>query len=216
MTGRNEALIAKSYLYAKREVLRSPYGAELLQKLPNPQEISESHFLRELAWVVMSGGMSEAVVRNKFPEVARSFFYWESARCIASHAAQCVEAGLCHFRHPGKIRAIAVAAGIIVSSSFERIREAVLLDPIEQLQVFPYIGPITAYHLAKNIGVRVAKPDRHLVRLAASAGFVRVDEFCQCIASFLNEDIRVVDSTLWRFATIHRDYLARFSEFASA
>jgi hypothetical protein len=213
---RSEALLVKAYLYAKRDVLRSPYGAELLQVFPNPQEISESHFLREYAWVVMSAGMSEAVVRQKFPEVARSFFFWESARCIANNAAECVEAGLCHFHHRGKICAIADTAAIIASSPFETVKEAVLLDPIIRLQAFPYIGPTTAYHLAKNLGVRVAKPDRHLVRLAASAGFVRVDEFCDCIASFLNEDVRVVDSTLWRFATIHRDYLLRFSEFASA
>jgi hypothetical protein len=96
-------------------------------------------------------------------------------------------------------------------SSFDAFKENIFQNPIGTLQSFPYIGPITAYHVAKNIGIKVAKPDRHLARLARSNGFESVDEFCGTIASFLGEDVRLVDSVLWRFATMHRDYTARFS-----
>src|SRR5204862_28581 len=34
----------------------------------------------------------------------------------------------------------------------------------------PYIGPVTCWHLAKNVGMDVVKPDRHLVRMAQASG----------------------------------------------
>jgi hypothetical protein len=209
---RTEAALAQAYLYAKKTVLHSPYGIEVLGLWREPTQISESEFLQELAWVILSAGMAETIVRRKFPEISKCFYNWESARRISDAAEECIARALSHFRHEGKIRAIATAAIMLATSDpFEKVRERVLGDPITVLQSFPYIGPITAFHIAKNIGIKVAKPDRHLFRLAQSSGFQSVEEFCGTIAHFLGEDIRRVDSVLWRFATMHHDYLVRFS-----
>jgi hypothetical protein len=72
-----------------------------------------------------------------------------------------------------------------------------------ELQSLAHIRPITASHIAKNMGGRVAKPDRHLVRLAHANGFESGAQCCGTVACFLREDIRLVDSVLWRFATLH-------------
>jgi hypothetical protein len=214
---REEAAIAQAYLCAKREVLNSPYKEELLSVERSPDEMSESEFLRELAWVILSAGMAELVVRSKFADISSSFLEWRSARSISERAEECVANALCYFRHEGKIRAIASAAGTLSAApSFEDLKGKILRDPIRELQSFAYIGPITAFHIAKNMGVAVAKPDRHLARLAQSSGFESVEDFCGSIARFLGEDIRRVDSVLWRFATIHHDYLLRFSQFKTA
>lgn len=167
--------------------------------------------------MILSAGMAEFVIRSKFPDITTSFLEWKSARSISDNAEECVANALCHFRHEGKIRAIARAAKTLSAApSFEDLKGRILRDPIRELQTFAYIGPITAFHVAKNIGIAVAKPDRHLDRLARSSGFESVGEFCGTIACFLGEDIRLVDSVLWRFATIHRDYLLRFSQFKVA
>ena len=216
-THREETAIAQAYLWAKREVLNSPYKEELLSVARSPNEISESQFLRELAWVILSAGMAELVVRSKFADISASFLEWRSARSISESAEECIARALCYFRHEGKIRAIASAAGTLSAApSFEVLKEKILRDPIGELQSFAYIGPITAFHVAKNIGIGVAKPDRHLTRLARSSGFESVEDFCGTIARFLGEDIRRVDSVLWRFATMHHDYLLRFSDFKIA
>ena len=216
-TLREEAAIAQAYLWAKREVLASSYKEELLSETRSPDDISESQFLRELAWVILSAGMAELVVRSKFADISASFLEWRSARSISESAEECVTNALCHFRHEGKIRAIASAACTLSAApSFEDLKEKILRDPIGELQSFAYIGPITAFHVAKNIGIGVAKPDRHLTRLARSSGFESVENFCGTIARFLGEDIRRVDSVLWRFATTHQDYLLRFSQFKNA
>jgi hypothetical protein len=211
-----ETALAQAYLHVKKEILSSEYNEELLGFVLRPEEVTESQFLRELAWVILSAGMAETVVRSKFPEISRCFFEWESARSISEKAEQCVANALRHFRHEGKINAIAGAANTLSAAvSFEAFREKILRDPIRELQDFAYIGPITAFHIAKNIGVQVAKPDRHLARLAHSSGFESVAQFCEAIAYFLGEDIRLVDSVLWRFATLHDDYLVRFSRYMS-
>lgn len=209
-----ETNLVRAYLQAKQIVLNSPYGDEIVEVLRETSEISESEFLRELAWVILSAGIAEAVVRKKFAPISQCFRNWESARQISDNVEECVASALSHFRHEGKIGAIATAAvRLSVAGSFERVRARILVDPIRELRSFAYIGPVTAFHVAKNVGLRVAKPDRHLFRLAQSNGFNSVNEFCETIAHFLGEDIRRVDSVLWRFATIHRDYLDRFSQF---
>jgi hypothetical protein len=216
-TVRNEAELAHAYLFAKKDVLGSIYRKELIFLRQTPEDVSESDFLRELAWAVLSGGMAEAVIRAKFPAISQSFLEWESAQRISENAEECVAQALCHFRHEGKVRAIATAATMLCAAvSFNAFKIGILSDPIDALQCFPYIGPITAFHVAKNIGVKVAKPDRHLARLARSNGFGSVDEFCRTIADFLGEDIRLIDSVLWRFATMHRDYTIRFSRLGRA
>jgi hypothetical protein len=213
---REDGRLARAYLYAKCEVLNSPHREELLTSSQSPHEITEPDFLRELAWVILSAGIAEAVVRSKFPDISTSFLEWESARCISERAEECVTSALRHFRHARKIGAIARAAAIVSAApSFVVFKDQLLRDPIRELQSFAYIGPITVFHIAKNIGIAVAKPDRHLQRLARSSGFDSVGEFCGTIASFLGEDIRLVDSVLWRFATMYGDYVARFNQFTS-
>ena len=80
-------------------------------------------------------------------------------------------------------------------------------DPINKLQALPYIGPITSYHLAKNLGVPCAKSDRHLKRLSEMLGFNCVQQFCKEVSTLSGDAIHVVDLVLWRFATLQRDYL---------
>jgi hypothetical protein len=212
----DEVALVQAYLHVKKELLGSSYGKELVDLGPRPEDMSESAFLRELAWVILSAGMAEVVIRKKFPAISTCFLDWESARSISARASECVGNALIHFRHEGKISAIASAANTLAAAdSFEGIRARILHDPIRELQSFAYIGPITACHIAKNMGFHVAKPDRHLNRLAQSNGFDSVAEFCGIISCFLGEDVRLVDSVLWRFATLHSDYVGRFSQLTS-
>ena len=159
--------------------------------------------------------MAESVVRNRFPAITQSFLNWCSAGEIVERSSECVTSATVYFRHEKKIEAIAASARIIHIRSFPVVRDNILRDPIGSLMEFPFIGPTTAFHLAKNIGVRVAKPDRHLTRLASASGFEDVQAFCGCISVFLGEDIRKVDSVLWRFATMHTDYIERFASYAA-
>jgi hypothetical protein len=159
--------------------------------------------------------MAESVVRKVFPEIARSFLNWGSAEAIVGGSKECIASALLCFRHEGKIQAIAESAYIVHERTFETILDDILEDPFRTLLSFPYVGPTTVFHIAKNIGIPVAKPDRHLLRLASANGFCDVQAFCGQISDFLGEDIRKVDSVLWRFATLHHDYVERFISYST-
>jgi len=66
-------------------------------------------------------------------------------------------------------------------------------------RTLPFIGPVTVQHLAKNLGVEAAKPDRHLTRLADRFGYETVQEMCSAISGRTGDSLSVTDLVLWRF-----------------
>lgn len=70
------------------------------------------------------------------------------------------------------------------------------------LETLPWIGKITKYHLARNLGIDVAKPDRHLMRLSEKFGFASVQEMCENISRKTGDRIGLVDLILWRDANL--------------
>jgi hypothetical protein len=87
-------------------------------------------------------------------------------------------------------------------------------NPEETLRKFPYVGPITYFHLAKNIGLPVAKPDRHLSRLANQFNFFDVQTLCDYLSEETGDSIPVVDIVLWRYATITKDFVTKFVQLS--
>jgi len=203
--------LASAYTNAKLKVLASTFGPEIIwQKTVRIQKLTEADLLRECAWVILSSGMRESIVRLKFPGVSKAFFEWNSAKQIVWHRHHCVHSALLCFRNKLKIGAIAQSAQIVYEKGFETLRKEIAFDPIGTLRQFPFIGPTTSLHLAKNIGFSVVKPDRHLIRLAAISGYDQPADLCSIIAEYVGDPVSVVDIVLWRFATLHRDYLTSF------
>jgi hypothetical protein len=200
-----------TYYQAKDIVLRAGFGDEVLwQSSILFDNITESDFLREHAWVTLSAGMKERVIRQKFQDISSSFYDWESAGIIVDHEFRCRQLALMHFNNSRKIEAIIHMSHSINSLGFNAFKKSLRCDPLELLQSLPYIGPVTCYHLAKNIGLPVAKPDRHLTRLADSFGYDDVQMFCEFISNHTGDSIPVVDIVLWRFAVITPGYLEFF------
>jgi 3-methyladenine DNA glycosylase/8-oxoguanine DNA glycosylase len=63
----------------------------------------------------------------------------------------------------------------------------------------PFIGPVTQYHLARNLGFNVVKPDVHLVRLAKKFSFEDADALCSAISREVGLRKGLVDLVLWRY-----------------
>lgn len=72
-------------------------------------------------------------------------------------------------------------------------------DTLAFLETLPHIGPVTRFHLAKNIGIDCAKPDIHLTRIAQACGET-VDALCRRLAEATGDRIATVDYVLWRAA----------------
>lgn len=209
-----EVDLGKAYNYAKSYISRLGFENEI--KWQNDlrfDEIEESDFLREGAWVILCSGMKESIIRKYFDEISICFFEWESAEKIVEAKNFCYEYALNIFNNPRKISAIIDMAARVLDIGFEELKKSLHHSPLEMLQTFQFIGPVSSYHLAKNIGLPIAKPDRHLVRLSTSLGYDDVNTFCSTISRKTGDAVAVVDIVLWRFATLRRDYLEEFSNY---
>jgi hypothetical protein len=172
---------------------------------------SESELLKEIAWVILCSGFREALVKRVFDRISLCFLDWESTTAIRDSKSICIRSGMCFFRNHRKLKAIASCAEMISDATFESFKCAVIENPIAELQKLPYIGPITVWHLAKNLGLDVAKPDRHLNRFARSCQFRDAHDLCSAIANARKEQVRVVDLILWRYLVDHPNVSERCS-----
>ncbi|MBX3553898.1 MAG: hypothetical protein KF697_15720 [Pseudolabrys sp.] len=139
-------------------------------------------FAREAIFVICNSGMKHTVARGIFDRVMRAI----------ARGASAAEA----FGHPGKAAAIdhiwenrSKLLGEFLSQALDDAR-------LEYLGKLPWIGSVTKFHLAKNFGVDVAKPDVHLVRLARAVG-KPVNELCRELAEQSGYRIATVDLILW-------------------
>jgi hypothetical protein len=176
------------------------FGHEILwQRTVCIEDVTESDFLREAAWVIFCTGFRERTVRRLFSYLSLCFCDWESGAIIAEHAEVCQTAALAALNNPPKVNAIIQIAREVDCEGFAKLRDEILLRPVERLRELPYIGPVTAFHLAKNLGLPVAKPDRHLQRLAAILSYPDAHTLCQDLALRTGDPPHVVDLILWRF-----------------
>lgn len=214
-TGRKKPDIVSAYNLSKEIVLNAGYRAEIeWQSSLDFDLVTEADFLREHAWVALSAGMHEQIIRRYFGIISLCFYEWQSARIIVEQESNCRNLALSYFNNHRKIDGIIRTARIIASFGFTSYKEEIRRDPLQVLQSLPFVGPVTRYHLAKNIGLPFAKPDRHLVRLATSVGYSDIQEFCKDISEHVDDSIPVVDIVLWRFANMTDAYLSIFSDTA--
>lgn len=145
----------------------------------NPPATAED-FALEAAFVICNSGMKNTVARRIYEDVSRAIQAGASARCA--------------FGHDGKANAIDVI-WIRREELFAAYTAAA--DKLAFCESLPWIGPITKYHLAKNFGADVAKPDVHLQRLADHEG-VTVQALCDRLAGLTGYRSATIDLLLWR------------------
>lgn len=137
-------------------------------------------FAREAIYVICNSGMSNIVAIGIYEKCIEELDSGRSCKTV--------------FGHPGK------------SSAIDRIWEdRVMLfrrylqtdDLIAFCETLPWIGPITKFHLAKNLGSNVAKPDVHMLRLAKLSG-TTAQELCERLSRETGYRAATIDLILWR------------------
>ena len=194
------------YRLAENYVTKSGFRGEIdWQRNTAAENVSESDFLREIAWVILCSGFRERTIRRMFDYLSLCFCDWESAKSIVESDPSCRIAARVLFNHNIKLSAITNAAYRVNRIGFPQLKQAILNDPIHELQRFQYIGPVTVLHLAKNLGFDVAKPDRHLSRVSSRLGFKNTFHFCRELSRLTGEPVRVIDIVLWRYLADNPD-----------
>ena len=140
-------------------------------------------FAQEAIFVICNSGMKNTVARQIFE------------RCTVA---------LCNgtpvfdvFKHKGKAAAIEAiwSDREVLLSMYRGAKDDA--ERLELLVALPWIGHITKYHLAKNFGMNVAKPDVHMQRLADREG-CSVQAMCERLAADVGLRAATIDVVLWR------------------
>ena len=174
----------KQYLNLKKLIALRGYDKEITWS-QNLRPCTDSwNFFREFMWVVLNSGMKN--------QVAEKIHYriWEAladGKPISSA-----------FNHKGKVDAINT---VMESHELYFNSYSLAVDKIEYLKTLPYIGDITKYHLAKNLGHDCCKPDRHLERIALSYNLTP-KTLCMKLAKATGDRIATVDLVIWRSANL--------------
>ena len=175
-----EGDIYTHYLVAYKRVVDAGYQEEIewCRRMATFEECTPERFFSEYVWCVLNAGMKEQVARKIYVRFQQA---WDIS--VVGHLG----------------KRAAIKTGIETHLAWFRILQN-HNDRIEYLQSLPWIGPITKYHLARNIGIDCVKPDRHLVRLAAHFGFPSPLEMCIEIQKHTDpqERLGTIDVILWR------------------
>lgn len=137
-------------------------------------------FALEAIFVICNGGMKNTVARIIFDRV-----------CAALDSGQSSSAGLNNARKAASIDDIWNRRAAL----FDGYRAA--NDKVAYCESLPHIGAITKFHLAKNFGAQVAKPDVHLQRLANREG-TTAQALCERLSLASGYKVATVDVLLWR------------------
>jgi hypothetical protein len=200
------------YAAAKSHVINSGFSYEIeWQNSRSLESLCESQFLKEAGWVVLSSGMRTSTIAALFPRFSEAFLHWSSANEIVKSKDECKRRALAAFGHHGKINAIIFIAEFVQELGFPKFKGELSESPVPFLQQFPFLGPATSLHLAKNLGVNVSKPDRHLVRIATAFGCSCSGDVCDTLSYLTGDKTSVVDVVLWRYATLVADYEKRIT-----
>lgn len=199
--------LASFYMTAKERVIAAGFADEIdWQEEVTLNHLDEPTFLRESAWVVLSAGFRETVLCRRFGKISEAFLNWSSADLIMRKRETCRSDALLAFGNQRKIDAILVIVERVSAEGIETIRKGITYRGTDFIRELPFMGPITARHLAKNLGIMMVKPDRHLTRMAAKTGYDSAEQMCRTIAEVVGDSLSVIDIVIWRYSTIAKSF----------
>jgi len=174
----------EEYLQIKERLIEAGYKDEIewsANILPCDNVLD---FFCEYAFVVINSGMKAQIARQ----------IWEKVACAIRAGWSVHEV----FGHKGKAAAIDKIWNTR-SIVFQQYQKAE--DKLAFLRMMPWIGDITKYHLAKNLGLDCVKPDRHLVRISRKYETAPFD-LCKRLSEETGDKLATVDTVLWRAANL--------------
>lgn len=175
---------SKFYLELKSELINRGYEEEI-KWAKNLQPCNSAvDFFAEYMWVVINSGLKAQIARIIYDRIVAAMLKGKKPSEV--------------FKHQGKAKAIEFVFKDR-DRKFKAYQEA--SDKLSFLETLPWIGKITKYHLAKNLGLDFCKPDRHLVRIAKMYNTIP-DILCKRLAQETGDRIGTVDSVIWRTANL--------------
>lgn len=154
---------------------------------------SAEDFAREHAFVVCNSGMRAKTACEIYRKVQKALTRSKPLDEVFGHKHKCYS-----IQHVYDHRV----------ELFDKYKETDAKDAtgtkeevIAFLRTLSHIGDITKFHLAKNMGLNICKPDRHLVRIAAFYQSIP-HTLCQQLSEATGLRIATIDTVIWRAASL--------------
>ena len=173
--------ISKQQFWEIEKAVREAGYTSAIERSENMQPpATAAAFATEAIYVICNSGLANSVAVPVFERCMAALLSGQSATTV--------------FGHPGKASAID-RIWKKRASLFRQLQKSD--DLIAFCASLPWTGKITKFHLAKNLGADVAKPDVHLNRLGESEGR-SAQEICERLATITGYRIATIDLILWR------------------
>jgi thermostable 8-oxoguanine DNA glycosylase len=173
----------------------------------NFKMLSKEAFFKEYVWCVYVSGFRASIVSKKWKALMRAYrplFDFNRPVACKIDYDEVIKEAMIVFANGRKVAAVVEThktidgLGLVDWAEF---RDDRLATP-ELLQRLPFIGKITCYHLARNIGLLdFVKPDVHLVRMAKHWGYADPQTMCEELGEKFDLKPGLVDLVLWYAAS---------------
>jgi hypothetical protein len=191
--------------FAKAHAFACTYYKQEMDQIASVKhdEVDPTHFFNEYIWVVHATGFSAKAVGKFMPRLLEAYgSYIELALVTPEEGIERVKV-VCN--NPQKIKAVHKTAILMLkgikNDGWDKFKKISLSTP-QLLKELPYIGPVTCYHLARNIGLLdCVKPDLHLIRLAEHWGFPDCISMCKAMGEGSGLPLGIVDLVVWYSAS---------------
>jgi len=196
--------------FEKAYIFATQFYNEQIQQIWSVKfdDVTPEHFFREYIWVVHATGFNAKVVAKMMPRLVEAYGNHRECACQLFESLYIRVSQVC--AHKGKAKSVHSTARYINDNyglTWGKFKEGYLSTP-QKLTKLAFIGPITCYHLARNIGLlEFVKPDLHLVRMAKYWGIKDCDEMCKMMRDhhtsqgFDPMPLGIVDLILWYAAS---------------
>lgn len=159
-----------------------------------PGSIKAEDFWAEYVWVVYVPGLSAHVVAQLWPRLLPAVGAWHEREAIGPLLKRLEGIN----RNFAKADAVTKCRDMLHAWGWSNFRDG-FLKKVDSMEALPMVGKVTKYHLARNLGHDVVKPDIHLERLARAYGYESPLALCRQISEDLGIRIGCVDLALWAY-----------------
>lgn len=178
---------------AQRYCRERDYDTKWVYKV-SPDTIAPQEFFEEYIWVVYACNFDVTHLEDLWKPLREAYGKYDSLDRTSRQGVLDV------INSERKWNAVYRTALIMQGFGWNEFRK-LCLDEIDSMTSLGFIGPVTKFHLARNLGFDVAKPDRWMCRIANRLGWESVNSMCEYLSKKYSMSMKEIDITLWKYVS---------------
>jgi hypothetical protein len=158
--------------------------------------IDSQSFLEQYCWVVYVSGFQVNIIEAIFGELKEDFkdFNLDELKNMTD-----IRTVRKVFNSPRKAECFLKGSHMIANEGFDKFKKHVKEGGVDELEKLPGIGPITKYHLARNIGLIDTEKSDIWMKRAAEMCATNTSKLVDFLVGEYKLKRRVVDAIIWRY-----------------